>query len=360
MPNVFPGSQRVNDDAIRAKFEKAWGVSLPAKVGMATSEILNAAHAGTLKALWIVGENVVMGDPDVHHVVDALQHLDFLVVSELFLTETAQMADVVLPAASFAEQDGTFTNTERRIQRVRKAVEPPGEARADWEIICAVAKRMGAPGGWDYCSAGQIMDEVASLTPAFAGVSYERIDQRGLQWPVPSKDHPGTPILHVGKFTRGLGLFTPVEHQEPAELPDAEYPLTLTTGRLLQHYHTGSMTRRCAGLEQMAPEERVEIHSGDAAQLGIANWDWVCVRSRRGEVAARAWVTDRVKRGVVYMTFHYREALTNVLTNGAVCPIAKVPEYKVCAIRVERLAGPPTGELEIDRLIRSRKPAPVG
>jgi formate dehydrogenase alpha subunit len=336
LPNVYSGYQRVNDDTARAKFEKAWGVSLPAKPGLATGEMFSAAHEGKVKAMWIVGENVVMADPDVHHVVAALKQLDFLVVSELFLTETAQLADVVLPAASFAEKDGTFTNTERRIQRVRKAVEPPGEAKADWQIMGAVAKRMGAKTGWDYASAEQIMNEVAALTPSFAGITYPRIDQRGLQWPVPNQDHPGTPILHTEKFSRGLGQFTPVEHQEPAEVPDDEYPMTLTTGRILQHYHTGSMTRRVPGLEELAPEELVEINPDDASQLGIGDRDWVCVTSRRGQVATRAWVTDRVGRGLVYMSFHYREALTNVLTNGAVDPVAKVPEYKVCAVKVER------------------------
>ncbi len=336
MPNTYVGYQRVTDEASRCKFEQAWGVSLPAVPGMATSEMFSAAHEGKLKAMWIVGENVVLADPDAHHVVESLERLDFLVVSELFLTETAQMADVVLPAASFAEQDGTFTNTERRVQRVRKAVEPPGEAKADWQIVCAVAKRMGAKTGWDYGSAEEVMAEVTALAPVFAGITYPRIETVGLQWPVPNKEHPGTPILHTEKFSRGLGQFSPVEHQEPAELPDAQYPFTLTTGRILQHYHTGTMTRRVAGLEQLAPEERVEVNPDDAAQLEIADGDWVRVSSRRGQVEARAWVTERVGRGLIWMSFHYHEAWTNVLTNAAVCPVAKVPELKVCAVKVEK------------------------
>jgi formate dehydrogenase alpha subunit len=337
LPNFYTGYQKVIDDAARAKFEKGWGVKLPPKPGLTVGEMLKAAHDGKIKAMWIVGENVAMSDPDSQHVIESLKHLDFLVVSELFLTETAQLADVVLPAASFAEKDGTFTNTERRVQRVRKAVEPPGEARADWQVVRSLAMRLGANAGWDYASPAQIMDEIASLTASYAGISYARIETKGLQWPVPSKDHPGTPILHTDKFTRGKGLFSPVEHQEPAEVPDTQYPFTLTTGRILQHYHTGSMTHRVAGLEQLAPEERVEVNPDDAARLGLADGDWVRVTSRRGKVESRAWVTDRVGRGLVFMTFHYANALGNMLTNTAVDPVAKIPELKVCAVQVEKL-----------------------
>jgi formate dehydrogenase alpha subunit len=342
LPNFYTGYQKVIDDVAREKFEKAWGVKLPSQPGLTVGEMLQAAHDGKVKAMWIIGENVAMSDPDAQHVREALEHLDFLVVSELFLTETAQLADVVLPAASFAEKDGTFTNTERRIQRVRKAIEPPGEARADWQIVSEVAKRVNYELGisnyefGNYTSPSAILAEIASLTPQYAGVSFERIDTRGLQWPVPSKEHPGTPILHTEKFTRGKGLFSGVEHQEPAETPDAEFPFTLTTGRILQHYHTGSMTHRVKGLEALAPEERVELNPNDAARLGVNDGDWVRVASRRGEVKSRAWVTDRVGPGVVFMTFHYAEALGNVLTNTAVDPIAKIPELKVCAVRVER------------------------
>lgn len=336
LPAFYTGYQRVADEAAHAKFEKAWGVKLPAKPGLVVGEMMRAAHAGQVKAMWIVGENVAMSDPDSQHVVASLDKLDFLVVSELFMTETAQLADVVLPAASFAEKDGTFSNTERRVQRVRKAIEPIGEARTDWEIVSDVAKRLGAPAGWNFQSAEEIMQEIASVTPSYAGITYTRIDARGLQWPVPNKDHPGTPILHTEKFTRGKGLFSPVEHQEPAENPDAQFPFTLTTGRILQHYHTRSMTGRVAGLEQLAPEERVELHPDDAARLGVNDGDWLCVSSRRGQVDARAWVTDRVGHGVVFMTFHYADALTNALTNTAVDPIAKIPELKVCAVKVEK------------------------
>ena len=340
LPNVFTGYQRVTDDAARAKFEKAWNVeNLPSKPGLTIGEMLNAAHSGAVKAMWIIGENVAMSDPDAQHVREALEHLDFLVVSELFMTETAQLADVVLPVASFAEKDGTFTNTERRVQRVRKAVKSPGEARADWDIVCDVAKRMGSHAGWDYTSPEKIMDEIAALTPSYAGISYDRIETKGLQWPVPTKDHPGTPVLHVEKFSRGKGLISPVEHQEPAENPDQAFPFTLTTGRILQHYHTGSMTHRVAGIEALVPEERVEVNPDDAARLELNDGDWVRVSSRRGAVESRAWVTDRVGHGLVFMTFHYAESLGNVLTNTAVDPVAKNPELKVCAEKVERVAS---------------------
>ncbi len=339
LPNFYTGYQKVIDDAARDKFEKAWGVKLPPKPGLTVGEMLKAAHDDKIKAMWIVGENVAMSDPDSQHVVESLKHLDFLVVSELFLTETAQLADVVLPAASFAEKDGTFTNTERRVQRVRKAVEPPGEARPDWQVIRSLAMRLGAKAGWEYASPGQIMDEIASLTASYAGISYPRIETKGLQWPVPSKDHPGTPILHTEKFSRGKGLFSPVEHQEPAEVPDNQYPFTLTTGRILQHYHTGSMTHRVAGLEQLAPEERVELNPDDAARLGLADGDTVRVSSRRGKVESRVWVTDRVGRGLIFMTFHYANALGNMLTNPAVDPVAKIPELKVCAVQVEKVTA---------------------
>ncbi len=341
LPNFYTGYQRVADDAARAKFEKAWDVKLPPTPGLTVGEMLQAAHDRKVKAMWIIGENVAMSDPDSRHVVESLNTLDFLVVTELFMTETAQLADVVLPAASFAEKDGTFTNTERRVQRVRKAVNPPGEARADWQILCDVANHVSritnhGAAEWSYNSPSEIMDEIASLTPSYAGISFARIETKGLQWPVPTQDHPGTPILHTEKFSRGKGLFSAVEHQEPAETPDQTYPFTLTTGRILQHYHTGAMTRRVPGLETLAPEERVEVNPDDAARLGLNDGDWVRVTSRRGAVESRAWVTDRVGHGLVFMTFHYAEALTNALTNTAVDPIAKIPELKVCAVKVER------------------------
>jgi formate dehydrogenase alpha subunit len=346
LSNVLPGYQRVTDDMARGRFERAWSTPLPSEPGLTVVEMMNAAGDGGLNGMYIVGENPMMSDPDVNHVGQCLQSLDFLVVQDIFLTETAQLADVVLPAASFAEKDGTFTNTERRVQRVRRATEPPGDARPDWEIVCELAKRMQSEGsevsdaphtGWNYESPTEIMDEIAALTPIYGGVSYERIDETGLQWPCPTPDHPGTPILHVGRFSRGLGRFSAVEFRPPAEVPDEEYPLILTTGRRLEHFHSGSMTRRVEGLNELAPEERIEINSVDAEQLGISDGDWVCVRSRRGEVRVRARVNGRCREGVVFMTFHFAEALGNVLTNPALDPVAKIPEYKACAVRVDRV-----------------------
>jgi predicted molibdopterin-dependent oxidoreductase YjgC len=344
LPNVFTAYQRVTDGQVRDKFETAWGVPLPDKNGLTVVEMLNAAHAGVIKGMWVIGENPAMSDPDASHVRAALEQLDFLVVQDLFMTETAQLADVVLPAASFAEKDGTFTNTERRVQRVRRAVDPPSEARPDWWIVAELAKRMlwkpeVPSAGWDYASPEDIFREMAALTPSYAGITYQRLEDGGLQWPVPNTDHPGTPILHREKFTRGLGLFSAVEYVPPAEQPDAEYPYILTTGRVLQQYHTGSMTHKVAGLDALAPEERVEVNSDDAARIGLRDRDWIRVSSRRGQLRARARVTPHIAPGVVFMTFHYAEALGNLLTNPALDPIAKIPEFKVCAVQVEPDGG---------------------
>jgi formate dehydrogenase alpha subunit len=340
LPNVYTGYQRVTDDDVRQKMAAFYGVAQPeAKAGLTLTEMLDAAHDGRVRVLYFMGENPAMSDPDSHHVRECLERVEFLVCQDIFLNETTEFADVVLPAAAYAEKDGTFTNTERRVQRVRRAVAPPGQARPDWEVFVELARRLGAA-GWEYDGPAGIMDEIAQVTPIYGGISYRRLDGGSLQWPCPAPDHPGTPILHAVKFSRGLGRFSPVHHQPAAELPDADYPLMLTTGRLLQHWHTRTMTGRVGGLEFLAPEERVEIHPADAARLGIADGDWMRVISRRGEVTARAWVTDRPREGLVFMTFHFAEALGNVLTNSVVDPVAKIPEYKVCAVRVEK-AEPP-------------------
>ena len=252
------------------------------------------------------------------------------------MTETAELADVVLPAASFAEQDGTFTNTERRVQRVRKAVEPPGDARADWLITCQIAQAMGAK-GFDFKDPSRIMDEIARLTPSYGGISYQRLEDGGLQWPCPDKKHPGTPVLHTQQFTRGKGRFIPLEYRPPEELPDDDYPLLLTTGRRLFHYHTGTMTRKTDGLNVFMGEERVQINPQDAEALGIRDNDCIRVMSRRGEVNASTEVTTVVPKGVVYMTFHFAETPTNILTSHAVDPITQTPEYKVCAVKIEKV-----------------------
>jgi len=338
LPNVYPGYQRVDDDALRAKFQKAWGRPLPPKPGLTVVEMLNAAADGRLKALYVMGENPMLSDPDQHHVEQALRALDLLVVQDLFLTETADLAHVVLPATAFAEKDGTFTNTERRVQRVRRAVEPPGEARDDWAILADLAGRLGVPMAWSGASA--ILGEIASLAPAYAGITWERLDQGGLQWPCPARDHPGTPILHVGRFTRGLGKFHGVEFLPARELPDAEYPLLLSTGRILEHFHTGTMSRRAGVLDALVSVGAIEIHPADAARLGVADGRPVRVTSRRGHIEIAARVTDRVAPGTLFLAFHYREAPANRLTLAALDPVAKIPELKVCAVRVEPVASP--------------------
>ena len=347
LPNVYPGYQRVTDPAVREKFERAWGTPLSDQVGLTVTEMVNALESGQVRCMYVIGENPMVSDPDLNHVRHALQQAEFLVVQDLFFTETCRFADVVLPAVSFAEKEGTFTNTERRIQRVRQAVEPPGEARPDSWIIAELAKRVleiegrrleaGAEfAGWDYASAAEVMAEINALTPIYAGVTYRRLEAGETpQWPVPSEDHPGTPILHVGRFSRGRGRFVAVDHVPPDELPDEEYPLMLTTGRVIYHWHGGEMTRRARNLEAMYPEALVEIHPKDAEKADIGDGQLMKVASRRGEIVAKAQVTDRVEPGVIFTTFHFPEAAANFLTNPALDPKAKIPEYKVCAVRVE-------------------------
>ena len=335
LPNVYTGYQSVGDPAAQSRFNEAWGVTLPDRPGLTVTEAVDAMHAGTLKGLYVMGENPMLSDPDQSHVEEALRGLDFLVVQDIFLSETARLADVVLPAASFAEKDGTFTNTERKVQRVRAAVPSPGEARPDWAIIAGLARRMGAGGGWNYRDSADIMAEIRALTPSYAGISYERLDaEGGLCWPCPDESHPGTPILHIGEFTRGKGKFFPIAYQPPAEVADEEYPFTLTTGRMLEHYHTGTMTRRSDGLNELVPTGFVEVHPDDAGRLGIADGAQVGVETRRGVISIPANVTARVRPGTVFVPFHFWESPANRLTNTARDPLAKIPELKVCACRV--------------------------
>jgi formate dehydrogenase alpha subunit len=337
LPNVLPGYQPVADPEVRKKFAQAWGVAeLPAEPGMTLTEMTAAAREGRLKSLYIMGENPVISDADAAHVEEALKKLEFLVVQDIFLTETARLADVVLPGAAFAEKEGTFTNTERRVQLLHRAVRPPGEARPDWVILAELLRRLGLPA--EYSSPREIMAEITSVTPQYAGITYERLEEKGLQWPVPSADHPGTPILHRDKFTRGLGKFHVVHYSPPAEPPDEEYPFLFTTGRLLFHYHA-VLTRRSRGLEEACPEPGAEIHPDDAAALGVADGDFVELVSRRGRVRVKAKVTDRVPRGVVFMSFHFREAVANLLTVSALDPVSKIPELKTCAVRIEKRVG---------------------
>jgi formate dehydrogenase major subunit/formate dehydrogenase alpha subunit len=337
--DVYPGYQKVFKPEIKAKFEQAWGVEgLSDKVGKTVVEIMNGATDGSIKAIYIMAEDPMTSDPDLNHVREALEAVDFLVVQDIFFTETAKFADVILPATSWAEKEGTFTNTERRIQRVRKAVEAPGQARPDWQILCEIATRMGYP--MHYNSVAEVMDEIASVTPIYAGVHYDRLERgEQLHWPVRGDDHPGTPILHVGKFARGKGLFTPIDHIPPHEAPDEEYPFVMTTGRVLYHWHGGEMTRRSQNLTALYPEPLVEINPTDAARMGIAEGDKLRITSRRGDFVARAWITDRVAPGLIFGTFHFPEGNVNWATARALDPTAKIPEYKVSAVRIEKLAA---------------------
>lgn len=337
LPNVFSGYQKVTDETVRAKFEKRWAVdNLPRKEGLTVTEVFDKAREGKLKGLYIMGENPVISDPDSNHVRQALKKLEFLAINELFLSDTAQYADVLLPAASFAEKDGTFTNTERRVERIRKAIQPVGEARADWEILSEIARRSGYR-GMDYRHPSEIMDEMAQLTSIYGGISYDRLDPFGLQWPCPSKDHPGTVYLHKDKFTKGKGTFMPCSYLAADELPDKEYNFVLSTGRVYWHWHTGTMTRRTSTLDREVPAGYVEMNPKDSEKLKVKGGDRVKISSRRGEIETAVLVTEKVKEGSVFVPFHFREAAANVLTNPAVDPVAKIPEYKVCAVKIEKI-----------------------
>lgn len=331
--NVYPGYQKVDDPGVRKKFEEAWGVELPTAQGLTVVEMMNAAANGDLKALYVMGENPALSDPDTSHVEEALKKLDFLVVQDIFMNETAEYADVVLPAASFAEKDGTFTSTERRVQLVRKSIEPVGQSLPDWQIICELASRMGYR--MRYGSPAEIMAEAASLTPIYGGILHSRLEDWGLCWPCPTIEHPGTRYLHRERFTRGKGRFHAVKFREPDELTDEKYPFILTTGRILEHFHTGTITRKTSTLEREEPECYVEINPLDAKGLGIRSGSAVRVTSRRGSITPIARVTDAIKEGVVFIPFHYREEAANKLTNPALDPVAKIPEYKVCAVKLE-------------------------
>ena len=338
LPNVYPGYQAVTAPEIKSKFEEAWGVEgLSDKPGLTVTAMIDKANEGSLRALYIMAENPMLSDPDVNHVRKCLEKIEFLVVQDIFLTETAQLAHVVLPGVSFAERDGTFTGTDRRVQRIRKAIEPLGNAKPDWEIICLLAKQMKAS-GFEFNSPKEVMEEIARVTPIYGGVSYERLNKEGsLQWPVPASDHPGTPFLHKGEFKRGLGRFHAIEFKEAAELPDNEYPFILTTGRIMFHWHTGTMTRRTEKLEQEVPEAYVEMNPEDADTIKLNGAHKVRVASRRGEIELGVRVTPRIRPGVVFIPFHFAETAANALTNSALDPVAKIPEYKVCAVKVSKV-----------------------
>jgi len=334
LPNFFPGYQAVTMEVPRRKFEEAWRAKLPENAGLTLSEMFPAILEGRMKALVILGENPVVSDPDSRHVEEALKALDFLAVIDIFLSPTAELAEAVLPGASFAEKDGTFTNTERRVQRVRKAVEPLGNSRPDWQIIQEISNRFGYR--MDYSSPRQIMEEIAGLIPSYGGITYDRLEGPGLCWPCPVAGHPGTKFLHRERFNRGKGLFHGVEYEPAAELPDEEFPLSMTTGRVFAQFHTGTMTRNSPSLMRETDECFIELNPGDARELNLSPGQMATVASRRGSVNTRVTVTDRVAKGMVFMPFHFLESRANILTNPAFDPIAKIPEYKVCAVRVSK------------------------
>jgi len=344
LPNVYSGYQKVTDEATRTKMREMWGVDdiAEGKAGYTVTEMVNvlADTPGTLKCMYIMGENPMLSDPDIRHVEDALRNLEFLVVQDIFLTETGRLADVILPAACYAEKDGTQTNTERRVQRWRKAQDPPGDAKPDWQILCDLGKRMGYEREFAFENPEAIFAEVTAVTPSYHGMSYARLDPDGLHWPCPTAEHPGTAILHREKFATpdGLGVFSAIEWKPPAEVPDAEYPYVLTTGRVIWQWHTGTMTRRSWSLEKEAPIGWIEINPEDAKALGIRDNEVVRASTRRGSIDIPARVTPEIIRGVMFIPFHYKEHPANMLTHNALDPIAKIPEFKACAVRVEKVA----------------------
>ena len=342
--NVFPGYQRVTDEPAREELAKIWGVkNLPDQIGLTIVESMHAAAEGKVRAVYVMGENPMMSDPNTTHVEQALRSLDFLLVQDIFPSETAMLAHVILPAAASLEKDGSITNTERRVQLINPVISQPGKALPDWQITSEIAVhydiKMGIeriPEYWSYPSTSAIFNEIAASTPIYQGMSHGRIEGNGLQWPCPDSDHPGTPILHAGKFSRGLGKFTPVTANDPAETPDDEYPLILSTGRVLYHYHSGTMTRRSEPLAWREPRGYVEINPEDAVAIDLEDDRAVVIESRRGTVRTRAKISNRVPPGTIFLAFHWREAPANILTQDfALDPVAKIPEYKICAVRIE-------------------------
>jgi formate dehydrogenase major subunit/formate dehydrogenase alpha subunit len=336
LPATLPGYQPVSDADVRAKFEAAWGVKINPKPGLKSVEMLDECKRGNFKGLFILGEDPAQTDPDLNHVWSALESVEFLVVQDIFPTETTRFADVILPGASFAEKDGTFTNGERRVQRVRKAIEPLA-GMTEWQVICKLSTLMGYPMNYDRPS--EIMDEIASLVPIYGGINYDRLEKGGIQWPCPTKDHPGTATLYSDLFSRpgGLAKFIALDHKGSGEKPDEEYPFVLITGRIREHYNNGSMTGRVPGIIGLVPQELIEINPEDAAALNIKDGDTVKVSSKRGGIIVKTKVTDRSQAGNVFLTFHHRSALTNVLTSGHRDPITGTPEYKACAVRIDKL-----------------------
>jgi formate dehydrogenase major subunit len=335
IPFVYTDYQSVTDPTIRTKFERAWRVALDPKPGLTVVEIMHEVHEGHIKGMIMMGENPFLSDPNTNVVKESLAAMEFLVVQDIFLTETAEYADVILPGTAFPEKDGTYTNTDRYVQLARKAINPPGQARTDWQVIAELATRMGY--AMTYPSVSEIWDEIAALSPSFAGISHVRLAQKSLSWPVPTADHPGSDVLFTDRFPKGLGKFSPAEFAPAQELPDDDFPFVLNTGRYREHWHTGTMTRRAKALDALAPEPLADMHPDDLQMLGIHDGEFVRLRSRRGEIALKARASRRMTRGSVFIPFHFKEAAANVLTIDALDPFGKIPEYKFCAVRVERL-----------------------
>lgn len=333
IPDFYPGYQRITIPGIKSKFEQFWNAKLSDHKGLTATEMFNEALNGTIKALYIMGENPVLSDPDQNHTVKALKNLEFLIVQDIFLTDTAEFADVVFPAACFAEKNGTFTNTERRVQRVRKALEPPGEAKEDSFIISELAYRLGYDMRFNFIE--EVFQEIGKFWPALKGITYGRISSNGIQWPCPTIDHPGTQYLFKGGFPRGKAPFTTVHYRQSEELPDKEFPFVLTTGRELFQYHTGTMTRRVAEINTILPTASIEMHPDDAKDLGVENGEMVSVSSRRGAIDIQVSISPRPAKGVVFIPFHYKEAAANILTHSALDPISKIPEFKVCSVHIK-------------------------
>jgi len=334
LPNVFTAYQPVTNPTAVEKFSKYWGTPVSDKVGLTLTQMVPECGQA-IRALYVLGENPMVSDPNLHHVEESLRKLDFLLVQDIFLTETARLADVVLPGVSFAEKLGTVTNTERRVQLTNPAIRPTGDVRQDYEIVADLAARFGhtfprTPEG--------LFREIRDLTPSYAGLTYDRIRDVGIPWPCPTEEHPGTRTLHKGKFSRGLALLTPLTYKPPAEEPDEVYGLVLSTGRIREHFHTGSMTRRSGILDAIVKAGHVELHPTDAAAQGITHGERIAVATRRGRIETLALVTERVSPGSIFVPFHFAEAPANALTNDALDPIAKIPEFKVCAARIERIA----------------------
>ncbi len=346
LPNVYTAYQKVTDPAVKAKFEQAWNTSLSDDPGLTVTEMVDGALSGNIRAMVVMGENPMMSEPNLSHAKHAIEELDLLVCIDIFMNETGEMADVILPSASFAEKDGTFTNSDRRVQRVRQALAPVGQSRPDWQIICDLAKRMEAQlnretlAGFDYANPEEIWEEMRAVTPQFYGITYERIEREsGVHWPCPSLDHPGTPYLFEEEFPRGRGKFWSLEYGTDSELPDDEYPYHLTTGRVLFHWHGGTMTRR-SKLDDAFPEPILEMHPDDAHALELVSGDWVEATSRRGSITCRVMVTGRSPAGTVFLPFHFVEAAANILTLDKIDPRAKIPDFKMAAVQLRKTQQP--------------------